>query len=192
MPEQDEEPKKKGGLVKILLFVIIGILLVGIGLGVGFVLFGKAKSDPSAEVGAIIERKAEEEAAAAAAAAAEAAEPKKVVQEMPTAEKFLTIYYEFPGTFTTNLNGSRRFLQVGLGVSTQYDEQVMANVDAHQLALRSDILGIISDFSEADVAGKSGRDALAGALKTGINARLEELEGFGGVEDVYFTSFVLQ
>ena len=40
MPEQDEEPKKKGGLVKILLFVIIGILLVGIGLGVGFVLFG--------------------------------------------------------------------------------------------------------------------------------------------------------
>ena len=111
---------------------------------------------------------------------------------MPTAEKFLTIYYEFPGTFTTNLNGSRRFLQVGLGVSTQYDEQVMANVDSHQLALRSDILGIISDFSEADVAGKSGRDALAGALKTGINARLEELEGFGGVEDVYFTSFVLQ
>ena len=36
---------------------------------------------------------------------------------------------------------SRKFLQISVGVSTQYDDRVMANVEAHQLALRSEILG---------------------------------------------------
>jgi flagellar FliL protein len=83
-------------------------------------------------------------------------------------------------------------LQVGIGVSTQYDDTVMVNVDAHQLALRSIILGVISDFSEDQVRGGEGREMLADALRDAINAKLEELENFGGVEDVHFTSFVLQ
>jgi flagellar FliL protein len=33
---------------------------------------------------------------------------------------------------------------------------------------------------------------LADGIKNAINSRLEELEGFGGVEGVYFTAFVLQ
>ena len=83
-------------------------------------------------------------------------------------------------------------LQVGIGVSTQYDDTVMVNVDSHQLALRSIILGVISDFSEDQVRGGEGRELLADALRDAINAKLEELENFGGVEDVHFTSFVLQ
>ena len=35
-------------------------------------------------------------------------------------------------------------------------------------------------------------DQLADSIKNAINKRLEELEGFGGVEGVYFTAFVLQ
>ena len=54
-------------------------------------------------------------------------------------------------------------LQVGVGVSTQYDDTVMMNVESHQLALRSVILGVISDFSEEDVKGTIGRDKLGGA-----------------------------
>jgi flagellar FliL protein len=42
------------------------------------------------------------------------------------------------------------------------------------------------------VKGQSGRDALAAALRVGLNVKLENLEGFGGVEEVHFTSFVLQ
>ena len=68
----------------------------------------------------------------------------------------------------------------------------MVNVDSHQLALRSIILGVISDFSEEQVRGGEGRELLADALRDAINAKLEELENFGGVEDVHFTSFVLQ
>ena len=58
----------------------------------------------------------------------------------PEQEIFTTTYYEFPGNFTSNLKGSKKFLQISVGVSTQYDEQVMANVESHQLALRSKFL----------------------------------------------------
>ena len=51
---------------------------------------------------------------------------------------------------------------------------------------------MISDFSEDQVRGGEGRELLADALRDAINAKLEELENFGGVEDVHFTSFVLQ
>ena len=77
-------------------------------------------------------------------------------------------------------------------MSTQYDEQVMANVDSHQLALRSEILGIISEFTAEDVSNREGKKQLAEKLKEGINLILEDVEGFGGVENVHFTSFVLQ
>jgi flagellar FliL protein len=79
-----------------------------------------------------------------------------------------------------------------LGVSTQYDETVIENVEKHQMALRSEVLGTIGTFSVVEVEGKSGRDALAKKIQDAINLKLEDLEGFGGVEGVHFTSFVLQ
>jgi flagellar FliL protein len=42
------------------------------------------------------------------------------------------------------------------------------------------------------VQGKAGRVLLAVALRDSINAKLMLLEGFGGIEEVHFTSFVLQ
>lgn len=191
--EENEEPKKKSGLVKILLFVFAGILLIAVGLGVGYFMFGSQQPDPSDEIDAIIE-KTKDEAEAEKQAALEQAEnaAEKVAKEKPEAETFVTTYFEFPGTFTTNLRSSRRFLQLGLGVSTQYDDSVMLNIETHQLALRSEILNVMSEFTEEDIQGKAGRESLAKALADGINKKMLKLEGFGGVEEVHFTSFVLQ
>ena len=58
--------------------------------------------------------------------------------------------------------------------------------------MRSEILNVMSDFSEEDIQGKQGREALARALADGVNAKLMQLEDFGGIEEVHFTSFVLQ
>ena len=191
--EENEEPKKKSGLLKILLFAFAGILLIAVGLGVGYFIFGNKQPDPSEEIDAIIE-KTKEEAEADKQAALEEAQSaaEKVAKEKPEVETFVTTYFEFPGTFTTNLRSSRRFLQLGLGVSTQYDDTVMANIESHQLALRSEILNVMSEFTEDDIQGKAGREALAKALTDGINEKMLKLEGFGGVENVLFTSFVLQ
>ena len=192
MAENEEEQPVGGGLVKKLaIYGGGGLMMVGVGLAAGWLIFGNAQPDPSEEIEEIIERKMQEREAADEMEA-DNGTPSKLSKATPEEEVFETIYHEFAGTFTTNLAGSRKMLQLGIGVSTQYDDTVMMNVDAHQLALRSIILGVISDFSEDQVRGGEGRELLADALRDAINAKLEELENFGGVEDVHFTSFVLQ
>ena len=206
--ENKDENESKGGIVKIVIMVVSGIVLLGIGLGLGMFLGGE-DTDPSSEITQIIEKKENpnqnenneevEENEEAECTDEEKDEegncptgPKKMPKIVPEEEIFATTYYEFPGNFTTNLKGSKKFLQISVGVSTQYDDTVMANVESHQLAMRSEILAIMSEFTPDDIAGREGKDILADALKDGINGVLEKLEGFGGVEDVHFTSFVLQ
>jgi len=191
--EENTEPKKRGPLLRMLAFALGGLLLIAAGLGGGYLLFGSGQSDPSEEIESIIEKKMEQaEAEKAAEEELAADEASKVAKEAPEVEAFVTTYFEFPGTFTTNLMNSRKFVQVGIGISTQYDESVMVNVESHQLALRSEILNSMSEFSEQDVQGKAGRVLLALALRDSINGKLMLLEGFGGIEEVHFTSFVLQ
>ena len=190
--DENNEPKKKGFILRILIFVVAGLILIGAGLGGGYILFGTSQPDPSDEIESIIEKKMAEADAERLAEEEAALSNEKVVKETPDIETFVTTYFEFPGTFTTNLRSSRKFLQVGLGVSTQYDDEVISNVEDHQLALRSEILNVMSEFTEEEIQGKQGREALARALADGVNAKLMQLEDFGGIEEVHFTSFVLQ
>ena len=206
--DNKDENESKGGIVKIAIMVVSGIVLLGIGLGLGMFLGGE-DTDPSSEITQIIEKKENpdenenneevEENEEVECTEEEKDEegncptgPKKMPKIVPEEEIFATTYYEFPGNFTTNLKGSKKFLQISVGVSTQYDDTVMANVESHQLAMRSEILAIMSEFTPDDISGREGKEILANALKDGINGVLEKLEGFGGVEDVHFTSFVLQ
>ena len=206
--ENNQENQKKGGLVKIIIMAVSGIVLLGIGLGIG-IFMGGDETDPSSEISQIIDKKEnpdeaqlenkDEEVAVEDCLEEEKNEagecpagPKKIPKIVPEEELFATTYYEFPGNFTTNLKDSKKFLQISLGVSTQYDEQVMVNVESHQLALRSEILGVMSEFSPEDISGRDGKEQLSIMLKDGINRVLEGVEGFGGVENVHFTSFVLQ
>ena len=192
MAENEAEPKAGGGLVKkLLIFGGGGLGMIAVGLGAGWLIFGSAQPDPSEEIEEIIERKLAERETAEAESD-NGTEPQKQSKDTPEDEVFETIYHEFAGTFTTNLDGSRKMLQLGIGVSTQYDDTVMMNVESHQLALRSVILGVISNFSEEDVKGSSGRDMMAASIRDAINSKLEALENFGGIEEVHFTSFVLQ
>jgi flagellar FliL protein len=196
MAEVVEEEVKKSPLIKILMFVIGGILLLVIGLGIGYFLFGgEPETDPSSEVNQIIEGKDKEvrkKKETEGEAEAEGGIIKRSVKAIPEIDSYETTYYEFPGDFTTNLKGSRKFLQVSVGVSTQYDEKVMQTVDQHQLSLRSEILSTISDFTEEDIAGSDGKKKLSVKLKEVLNNKLDQLKEFPGIEDVYFTAFILQ
>ena len=189
----EEEAKKKINFKKIALFGLGPIVLIGIGLGVGAFLFMPTQT-PVEQVEELIEKNLQQAGQLPSAEGEEeaAAEPEKVYKDTPSTDTFVTSYYTFPDNFTTNLKGSKAFLQVSVGVSTQYDETVIENVEMHQLALRSEVLGVVSEFTVEEVEGKMGRDDLADGIKNAINSRLEELEGFGGVEGVYFTAFVLQ
>ena len=199
MAEEVEEEQKKSNLLKIILFVVGGILLIAVGLGIGYFVFGgEPEPDPSAEVNQIIEGKEAEKTKTKDVEKKEGEEEgedgiiKKNVKAVPEVDSYETTYFEFPGDFTTNLKGSRKFLQVSVGVSTQYDEQVIEVVDSHQLALRSEILSTISDFTEEDISGSDGKKKLSDRLMVVLNKKLESLDEFPGIEDVYFTAFILQ
>lgn len=189
----EEEPKKKINIKKIALFGLGPIVLIGVGLGIGAFLFMPTQT-PVEQVEELIEKKLQQagQLPSEDGEGEESAEPEKVYKDTPSTDTFVTSYYTFPDNFTTNLKGSKAFLQISVGVSTQYDETVIENVESHQLALRSEVLGTVSEFSVEQIEGKTGRDELAEKIKDAMNERLEELEGFGGVESVYFTSFVLQ
>ncbi len=199
MAEEVEEEPKKSNLLKIIIFVVGGILLIAVGLGIGYFVFGgDPEPDPSAEVNRIIEGKETEKKKTEDVENKEGEEEsedgivKKNVKSIPEVDSYETTYFEFPGDFTTNLKGSRKFLQVSVGVSTQYDEKVMEVVDSHQLALRSEILSTISDFTEEDISGSDGKKKLSQRLIVVLNKKLESLDEFPGIEDVYFTAFILQ
>jgi len=199
MAEEVEEESKKSNLLKIIIFLVVGIFLIAVGLGIGYFLFGgDPEPDPSAEVNQIIEGKEAKKKKTKDVENKEGKEEgedgliKKNVKAIPEVDSYETTYFEFPGEFTTNLKGSRKFLQVSVGVSTQYDEKVMEVVDSHQLALRSEILSTISDFTEEDIAGSDGKKKLSERLIVVLNKKLETLDEFPGIEDVYFTAFILQ
>lgn len=187
--EAIDAPKRKGGVLRLLKTLVFAVVLLGAGFGGGYFYFANPLS-PAQDMLKLIDP----EAAAPEEHAADGAEgePHKVPKPVPEEEKFQTSYFTFPDPITANLRESKSFLQVQIGVSTQYDETVIKNVETHKLALQSDMLTVLSTFSEADIAGTEGRAHLADALKEAINARLEKAEGFGGIEDVFFPSFVLQ
>ena len=189
----EEAPKRKINFQKIALFGLGPIVLLGIGLGAGAFLFMPTQT-PVEQVEELIEKKLKQagQLPSADGLNEEDLEPQKVSKETPVNETFVTSYYTFADNFTTNLNKSKQFLQISVGVSTQYDETVIENVEKHQMALRSEILGVMGTYSVDDIDGKVGRDKLADSIKDAINVKLEDLEGFGGVEGVHFTSFVLQ
>ena len=189
----EEAPKRKINFTKIALFGLGPIVLLGIGVGAGAFLFMPTQT-PVEQVEALIAKKLKQAGQLPSQDGLDEEDlgPQKVSKETPANETFVTSYYTFADNFTTNLNKSKQFLQISVGVSTQYDETVIENVEKHQMALRSEVLGVMGTYSVDDIDGKIGRDKLSDSIQEAINLKLVDLEGFGGVEGVHFTSFVLQ
>lgn len=62
----------------------------------------------------------------------------------------------------------------------------------HELALRSEILEVLADTPEEEAFSAEGKERLQKRLTATINRVLTEREGFGGVDAVYFKSFLVQ
>ena len=101
-------------------------------------------------------------------------------------------YFQLENEFTSNLRDSVHFIQVGLAVSTNYDERVIANMERHELAVRSAVLMALTETDEEQVFTAEGKKALQKRLVVAINDVLKEKEGFGGIGNVYFTNFIVQ
>lgn len=119
-------------------------------------------------------------------------EPKRVSKTTPELTRFEYRYLELERELLANLTGSRKVMQLQLAFMTRYDERVFNNVKKHEFALRSVALDLMRQTTEADLDKTDFRQKLAENIRESLNATLEKYEDFGGIEEVYFTTFVVQ
>lgn len=220
--DAEKAPKKKGKMGKIIVMVVGVLVLLGGGVGAGLyaansgLIGGGAKAHDSGEAEA-----AENHPGPKLVPKAEQKRPGEGGEEghggggegggeghgeggeakehtgMATpvgdgGERYASNYYELPKDFTSNLRDSVHVVQVGLAVSTPYDDTVIRNLKTNDLAVRSAILLALGDATEEQVFTSEGKRQIQRKLVDSINEILRQKEGFGGIANVYFTNFVVQ
>ena len=189
MSDTETPPKPKKKLRKFILLGGLTLVLGGGGLGAGLYAtgFSLGGSGPAVDPAKphLVPRDGVSQAEAARHWSADGDKPVDPA-------KFKATYYPIEENFTANLRGGDGFVQVAIGISTYYDGRVLENVALHEMAVRSAVLMTLSEQDAASIASTEGREALRGTLKKAINDVLKRKEGFGGIDDVYYTSFVTQ
>ena len=186
--------EKKGGLVKILLFVTIALLLIIISVGATLFLSGFFDPKPVVvdEEGNLVTQDIDGEDAE------EEVDPNapkpliKMSKETPEGQKFDQLYNELDRGFTINLAGSKKFVQFSMGFMTHYDQRIVDFVYKHEMAIRSAIIMEVSSHQQDQLVTVADKQKLADSLKTRMNQVLTGYEDFGGIEEVFFTEFVIQ
>ena len=118
--------------------------------------------------------------------------PGKLTKKSPELTRFDFSYLQLEREFLTNLTGSRKVMSIQVAVMTRYDERVFDNVKKHEFALRSVMMDVMRQTVDADLSKPDFRKELAVRLRDAMNSLLEKYEDFGGIEDVYLTSFIVQ
>lgn len=106
--------------------------------------------------------------------------------------KYRTAYFNFAEEFTSNLKYSDALVQISIAASTRRDGRVLLWMKKHEMAIRSAVLAVLADTPEEDVYTMEGKDRLQKRLTAAINKVLTDSEGFGGVDAVYFKTFLVQ
>jgi flagellar protein FliL len=189
--EEDGEAKKgKGGLI---VKLGIALALVGAGGGGAFAAMqsgliggGHEKEDNSPK----LIRKGEEDPYAPPSKDKDSEGMEEVYGE--GGSEYRTIYYSFSEDFTSNLKNSDALVQVSIAASTQRDGRVVMWMKKHELAIRSAILTVLADTPEEYVYSVAGKERLQLRLAAAINGVLKRREGFGGIDAVYFKTFIVQ
>jgi len=120
------------------------------------------------------------------------AKPGKKVKDSPELTRFEYTYMQIEREFLVNLSGSKKVMSVQLAVMTHYDDRVFENVKKHDFALRSVIMDVMRQTQEAELTKPEFRKELAAKIRDAMNTLLEKYEDFGGIEDIYFTNFIVQ
>ena len=216
----DEKPaKKKGKLGKIVVMAVGVLVLLGGGVGAGLYASssgliggGHAKEGEHAEkkdLPKLVPKSEEVKAGAGGEGgeggghgggeggseggdAAHSDENSRPTPEMEGGDRWASTYYAMEKEFTSNLSDSTHFIQVGVAISTSYDNKVIENLKTHEIAIRSAILLALGETTEDQVFTPEGKKQLSLRIKKAINDTLEQKEGFGGIGNVYFTTFVVQ
>jgi flagellar FliL protein len=121
----------------------------------------------------------------------QSAKGKKGKQSKPVAP---AIYYKVDPALVVNFqaNGVTRFLQVGVDIATR-DEAIAEKLKQHDPVIRNDLLLLFGSQNEATVISREGKERLRAEALEVVRNVIENEGGDGEkVENIYFTSFVMQ
>ncbi len=185
------EPKKKGGKKKLILMVAGGLVLAGggvaggmfaAGIGMGGAHATGPKVDPEAPKLVVRDHES--------ANAADAFRPVGSFQPDPRIYK--PSYYTMDQNFTSNLRDTDGIVQLSLGMSTFYDSKVTDALKDNDMPLRSAALAVLASQDAFVLETPEGKQQLQVKLKDAMNKVLVDKTGYGGIDSVYFTSFIIQ
>ena len=179
----EEEPKKKKPIVLIIGGVVgLIVLIVGIVLGT---LFFTGYFNPKP----VVDPELAEESAGGKKADNK---PGKKTKDSPELTRFEYTYLQIEREFLVNVSGSKKVMSVQIAVMTHYDDRVFENVKKHDFAIRSAVMDVMRQTTDADLVKPEFRKELAVKIRDAINTLLEKYEDFGGIEEVHFTNFIVQ
>jgi len=190
--EVAEEPKKKSPIVLIIAGVV-GLIVLIIAVVLGTLYFtgyfnpkpvvdpehAEAAADGHGDAGGHGDKKGD-------------GKPSKKTKDTPELTRFEYTYMQIEREFLVNVTGSKKVMSVKLAVMTHYDDRVFENVKKHDFAIRSAVMDVMRQTTDADLVKPEFRKELAGKIRDSINTLLEKYEDFGGIEEVHFTNFIVQ
>lgn len=192
--EVESEPKKKKPILLIIGGVVgLIVLLAGTVVATLFLsgFFTKKEIDPDQQIDQAAHGDGHGKGGDAHGKGKDG-KPEKVKKDSPELTRYEHTYLQLDKDFVANLTGSRKVMSVQIAISTRYDQRVIDNVKKHDMALRATILDVLRQTVDADIGKPEFRKELGAKVRDAMNSQLEKYEDFGGIEEVHFTSFLVQ
>jgi flagellar protein FliL len=190
--EADGEEKaakggKKPGVMKLVILGAVAVFVAVLGAQVAAPLLTKMISGDghAAEAAADGEEAADEEGAAEDGdiELAEAETPEAPAIYTPLDPPFVVSF--------SDADGDNRFLQLTLQAMAR-NEHAIDEVKRHSPAIRNAFLFLISAYKVEDLATLEGKEKLRAEMLAAANEIMERNTGEPSIEELYFTSLVIQ
>jgi flagellar protein FliL len=165
-PSNDESPKPPAGKKKLLLILVGAVLLMAMTVG-GTVVALKVLSPPQ-------EKSAEKEE--------HKEEPPKKAQYIPLSAPLMLNFA---------VDGKQKFLQTHITLMTR-DDKALHVIEIHQSMLRNALNMLIGSKSFESLQTAEGKEALRQECLAEIQKLMQVEMGAPGVEEVLFTTFIMQ
>lgn len=159
---------------KLLLFVAIGVICIGIGVGAAFMMRPSGSNEVTSEETADAEHEKKPQK-----------EKKKAKKAAPGSGPVMYAIEDI--VVNPAATGGSRFLSVSFGFELE-DELLAEEFEKRQSLVRDALITILSSKTVAQLTDMRQKEI----MRYQVKKRLEKLLDTEGVEAVYFTNFVLQ
>jgi flagellar protein FliL len=186
----------KGGKKKLLIIIAAAVLVLGGAGGGAFFFMNKGHADEEVTADADEGEEADVEEKAPDAkdtkkAKSKSKKDKKGKKAEPKA-RALYVKYEPPYVVNFEAKGVMRFLQISMEVMTR-DAPTSEVIKLHEPKIRNNMLMLLGSQTYDTLSSMEGKEGLRKQALETIAKVVEEEGGEGKeVEDIYFTSFVMQ